>query len=171
MEAWGGGRDFVPHPTIDQLTANPTMMDDKIALPALRLMLGDYNGADFKRTNTLEKACRRTSLHTRIYVEAAQLFDAVVAAQLARTPPGTALLETIGRLHDINDQYKGRLLGSIIRDMAGREGGFTPMLTHRGEYTNCMASRRKGTRRRTGEARGGMGMTIGTRTSAPSNRL
>ena len=45
------------------------MMDDKIALPGLRLILGDYNGADYKKTNTLEKACWRTSLHTKIYAE------------------------------------------------------------------------------------------------------
>ena len=133
-EAWGGGRDFVPHQAVDQLTVDPTMMDDQIALPGLRLILGDYHGADYKKTNTLEKACWRTSLHTRIYAEAAKLFDAVVAAQLAQTPAGTTLLETINRLHDMNDQYKGRMLGSIIRDMAGREGGFTATLTSRGEW-------------------------------------
>eukprot|EP01043_Picozoa_sp_COSAG02_P020131 COSAG02_NODE_985_length_15457_cov_108.738247_19_plen_65_part_00 len=54
LEAWVGGRGFTPHPTIQELVANPTMMDDQIALPALRLILGDYNGADFKNTNTLE---------------------------------------------------------------------------------------------------------------------
>jgi len=93
-EAWGGGRDFVPHQAVDQLTVNPTMMDDKIALPGLRLILGDYNGVDYKKTNTLEKACQRMSLHARIYAEAAKLFDAVVAAQLAQTPAGTTLLDT-----------------------------------------------------------------------------
>ena len=56
LEAWVGGKSFTPHPTIQELATAPTMMDDQIALPALRLILGDYSGADFKNTNTLEKA-------------------------------------------------------------------------------------------------------------------
>ena len=51
--AWVGGRDFIPHTNPQELTTAPTMMHDEIALPALRLILGDYSGANFKATNTL----------------------------------------------------------------------------------------------------------------------
>ena len=46
--AWVGGRDFIPHTNPQELTTAPTMMHDEIALPALRLILGDYSGANFK---------------------------------------------------------------------------------------------------------------------------
>ena len=56
IEAWVGDREFTPHPTIGEVVTSPTMMDDQLALPALRLVPGDYSGAtDFKKTNTLEK--------------------------------------------------------------------------------------------------------------------
>ena len=41
--AWVGGRDFIPHTNPQELTTAPTMMHDEIALPALRLILGDYS--------------------------------------------------------------------------------------------------------------------------------
>ena len=47
--AWVGGRDFIPHPTIGELMTEPTMMDDQIALPALRLILGDYKTYEARR--------------------------------------------------------------------------------------------------------------------------
>ena len=82
--AWVGGRDFIPHTNPQELTTAPTMMHDEIALPALRLILGDYSGANFKATNTLRKACSRSGLHADVYAEAARLFDAIVATQLAQ---------------------------------------------------------------------------------------
>ncbi len=130
IEAWVGDRAFTPHPTIGEVATSPTMMDDQLALPALRLILGDYSGVtDFKKTNTLEKACRRATLHDKIYGEATKLFDVIIATRLEQTPAGAALLRSIENIQTINDQYKGRMLGSIIRDMAGREGGFTTSLT------------------------------------------
>ena len=64
--AWVGGRDFIPHTNPQELTTAPTMMHDEIALPALRLILGDYSGANFKATNTLRKACSRSGLHADV---------------------------------------------------------------------------------------------------------
>ena len=65
--AWVGGRDFIPHTNPQELTTAPTMMHDEIALPALRLILGDYSGANFKATNTLRKACSRSGLHAEVW--------------------------------------------------------------------------------------------------------
>ena len=141
--AWVGGRDFIPHTNPQELTTAPTMMHDEIALPALRLILGDYSGANFKATNTLRKACSRSGLHADVYAEAARLFDAIVATQLAQTPQGKALLETITRIQNYNAQYKGRMLGSIIRDMAGREGGFTASLTPSAEWDSLSVEQRQ----------------------------
>ena len=45
IEAWVGDGAFTPHPTIGEVVTSPTMMDDQLALPALRLILGDYSGA------------------------------------------------------------------------------------------------------------------------------
>ena len=141
--AWVGGRDFIPHTNPQELTTAPTMMHDEIALPALRLILGDYSGANFKATNTLRKACSRSGLHAEVYAEAARLFDAIVATQLAQTPQGKALLETITRIQNYNAQYKGRMLGSIIRDMAGREGGFTASLTPSADWDSLSVEQRQ----------------------------
>ena len=38
IEAWVGDGAFTPHPTIGEVVTSPTMMDDQLALPALRLI-------------------------------------------------------------------------------------------------------------------------------------
>ena len=133
MEEWAAGRGH--QPSLDGGggggSLGHTVADDQVCVPALLLLFGQNypleDGGELSHQryeNITTAATAAQDIKDRdIFEHGAKVFDTAIATHLTET-----IRAAVDMMHVENAEFKGRVLGAVIRDMAGRPGAFTPSL-------------------------------------------
>ena len=164
MEAWGAARGHQPPLEGGGVggSLGHTITDDSVCVPALILLFGQTyaendGGAPthHRYTNITDAATAAQNVRDRtIFDQGASVFDTMVAARLQ-----TDAKAAVDLMHQANQEFKARVLGAVIRDMAGRPGAFTPALHLKSDFrqrcctSSALARRCQSCRRRSRASR------------------
>ena len=133
MQAWGAARGHQPPLAEDGVggSLGHTITNDGVCVPALILLFGqtyaENEGGEpthHRYTNITDAATAALDIQDlTIFEQGARVFDTMVAPRLP-----TDAKAALDLMHHANQELKARVLGAVIRDMAGRPGAFTPAL-------------------------------------------